>query len=187
MKIYNLIKRIYHKCRLFVKLPFHIFRKNQVDKTAIIERNVYVRHCKIGRNSYIGMNGFYNNVIIGNYSSIAAFVVIGAMEHSHWALSTSTILSDEGKDDGKTYVGNDVWIGTNCVIRQGVRIGNGAVIGANSFVNKDIPPYAIAFGTPVKIYKYRFDDEMISKIEQSRYWELPPEEAIQVLNNIKNK
>ena len=52
-------------------------------------------------------------------------------------------------------IGDDVWIGANCVILPGVHIHNGAVIGAGSVVTKDIPANAIAVGNPAKIIKYR--------------------------------
>jgi acetyltransferase-like isoleucine patch superfamily enzyme len=52
-------------------------------------------------------------------------------------------------------IGDDVWIGRNSTIMPGCRIGNGAVIGAHSFVNREIPPYAIAVGSPATIHRYR--------------------------------
>ena len=58
-------------------------------------------------------------------------------------------------------IGNDVWIGANAVILDGVAIGDGAIIGAGAVVNKDVPPYAIVGGVPAKIIRYRFSDEQI--------------------------
>lgn len=52
-------------------------------------------------------------------------------------------------------IGNDVWIGRNATIRHGVKIGEGAVIGAHSLVNRDIPPFAIAVGTPARVVRIR--------------------------------
>ena len=60
------------------------------------------------------------------------------------------------------------------------------MVGANSFVNKDIPPYAIVIGTPAKVYKYRFDEKTIAELEKSRYWEQKPSKARQVLLEIKS-
>ena len=53
------------------------------------------------------------------------------------------------------FIGDDVWIGAQCIIVKGARIGNGAVIGANSLVNSDILDNAIAFGTPARVHGYR--------------------------------
>ena len=67
-------------------------------------------------------------------------------------------------------IGNDVTIGANVTIMGGVTIGNGAVVGANSLVTKDIPPYAIVGGNPAKIIKYRFEDEIIEKLNEIKWW-----------------
>jgi len=52
-------------------------------------------------------------------------------------------------------IGRDVWIGRGSCILPGITIGEGAVIGANSVVNKDVPAYAIAAGIPAKVIKMR--------------------------------
>ena len=52
-------------------------------------------------------------------------------------------------------IGNDVWIGANCVITAGVRIGTGAVIAAGAVVTKDVEPNSIVGGVPAKIIRYR--------------------------------
>ena len=56
---------------------------------------------------------------------------------------------------------------------NGITIGNGAVIGAEAVVTKDIPPYAVAVGVPARIIKYRFDNETIDKLQKSRWWDYP--------------
>ena len=77
---------------------------------------------------------------------------------------------------GDTVVGNDVWIGQNAVILPGVHIGDGAIIGLNSVVGSDVPPYTIVAGNPAKIIRKRFDDELIDIMEKLRWWDLPVEE-----------
>lgn len=67
---------------------------------------------------------------------------------------------------GDTVVGNDVWIGQNVTVMPGVNIGDGAIIAANSVVTKDIPAYCVAGGNPCKIIKKRFDDELISYLQE---------------------
>ena len=74
-------------------------------------------------------------------------------------------------------VGNDVWIGVDSIIRRGVSVGNGAIIGANSFVNKDVPPFAIVAGSPARLIRFGFPPEFIAKIEASRWWDLEQDEA----------
>lgn len=68
-------------------------------------------------------------------------------------------------------IGNDVFIGANVTILDGVTIGDGAVIGAGAVVSKDIPPYAIAVGSPIHIIRYRFDQETIDKLHRIQWWD----------------
>ena len=62
-------------------------------------------------------------------------------------------------------MGKDVWIGCDVTILAGVTIGDGAVIGAGAVVTKDVEPYAIVGGVPAKLIKYRFDEEIRSKLK----------------------
>ena len=72
---------------------------------------------------------------------------------------------------GDTIIGNDVWIGQNVTILPGVHIRDGAIIGANSVVTKDIPPYHIAGGNPCKIIRKRFNEEFIDYLEEIKWWD----------------
>ena len=73
---------------------------------------------------------------------------------------------------GDTIIGNDVWIGQNAVILPGVHIGDGAIIGANSVVGKDVDPYSIVAGNPARVIRMRFDDEMIALLEKLKWWDM---------------
>ena len=55
----------------------------------------------------------------------------------------------------KVYIGNDVWIAANCTVIKGVKINDGAVIAAKSFVNKEVEKNSIVGGTPARRIKYR--------------------------------
>ena len=72
-------------------------------------------------------------------------------------------------------IGNDVFIGMNVTILDGVTIGDGAIIGAGAVVNKDIPPYAIAVGNPIRIVKYRFEENVVKELLELKWWNLPEE------------
>jgi len=98
----------------------------------------------------------------------------------------SPLLSDVCKSPECTIIGNDVWIGAQAIIKEGVKIGNGAVIGANSFVNKDVEPFSIVVGSPAKHIKYRFSDNVVKEIEESEYWNKEPHEARRILNSLNS-
>lgn len=53
----------------------------------------------------------------------------------------------------------------------GVHIGNGAIIATNSVVTKDIPAYHIAGGNPCRIIRKRFDDELVSYLQELKWWD----------------
>lgn len=63
---------------------------------------------------------------------------------------------------------------------DGVSIGDGAVIGANCVVSKDVPPYAIVAGSPMKILRYRFDEETREKLRLLKWWDWPEEKLKEV-------
>ncbi|HEY1040735.1 MAG TPA: CatB-related O-acetyltransferase, partial [Bacteroidia bacterium] len=138
----------------------------------------------IGKRTYIGYCKS-----IGKYTSISYDVKIGLVAHPLDYISTSPVfyakrrgwvkenLYDETKV-GHTEIGNDVLISANVTILAGVKIGNGAVIGAGSFINKDVPPYAIVAGTPAKLIRYRFSEEVITKLEQLQWWNFSKEKLL---------
>ncbi|MBE6529182.1 MAG: CatB-related O-acetyltransferase [Ruminococcaceae bacterium] len=131
---------------------------------------------------HYGWNG--DKLIIGKFCQIAAgveFIMNGA-NHQMNAITTFPFYTLEGwnmeppeKSDlpikGDTVIGNDVWIGQNAVILPGVHIGDGAIIGANSVVGKNIAPYTIAVGNPIKEIRRRFDDEMIELLLRFKWWD----------------
>ena len=82
-----------------------------------------------------------------------------------------------GAMEGKTYpnrgdivVGNDVWIGYQATIMSGVKIGDGAIIGAKSVVTSDVPPYSIVGGNPARIIRKRHDDATIERLLKLAWW-----------------
>ena len=134
----------------------------------------------IGEYTYIGMNTTVTKSVIGRYCSIANNVSIGDGEHTLDRISTSSLFYNNAYEEltkNKCVIGNDVWIGTKSIVRRGVVIGDGAVVGANSFVNKDVPNFSVVVGTPAKIIKYRFSETIIDLVNKSKWWELDIESA----------
>jgi acetyltransferase-like isoleucine patch superfamily enzyme len=154
-----------------------------------IESNTQIdSQSHIGTNVYIGKNCYLTKAKIGNYCSIANNVSIGQGEHDLNRISTNSIFYDNPYEEltaKKCIIGNDVWIGVDSIILRDVTIGDGAVIGANSVVTKDIPPYAIAVGSPAKIIKYRFDNDKIKLIQDSKWWNYSVKEAKIIIEKLE--
>jgi len=72
---------------------------------------------------------------------------------------------------GDTIIGNDVWIGTNVTVLPGIKIGDGAIIAANSIVTRDVEPYSIVGGNPIKLIKMRFSKEKIQELLTLKWWD----------------
>lgn len=126
-----------------------------------------------------------DKLIIGKFTAIAKgieFVMNGA-NHRMASVTTypfslmlygwekSIPALDELPLKGDTVVGNDVWIGQNVTVLPGVHIGDGAIIGANSVVARDVPPYAVAAGNPCRVIRKRFDDELIKFLLELKWWD----------------
>jgi len=77
---------------------------------------------------------------------------------------------------GDTVIGNDVWIGYDCLIMPGVKIGNGAIISSRSVVVSDVPAYAVVGGNPAKIIKERFSQKDIATLESIAWWDWSKED-----------
>lgn len=77
-------------------------------------------------------------------------------------------------------IGHDVWIGRDALIMAGTTIGTGAVIAARAIVTKDVPPYAIVGGSPAHIIRYRFNEDTISAMLGSRWWDFEPTQLEQI-------
>lgn len=102
------------------------------------------------------------NLRLGKYVDINAFTYINAhygveigdnvLIGSHVAIHSHSTI-DEPEKRGKIIIGDKVKVGSHATIMPGVVIGGNVVIGAYSFVNKDIPANAFAFGVPVEIIK----------------------------------
>lgn len=88
---------------------------------------------------------------------------------------------------GDIRIGNDVWIGIGATILSGVSVGNGAVIATRSVVTKDVPAYAIVGGNPARIIRYRFEPEIIVRLQKLAWWDWPKEKIQENIHLIANK
>ena len=185
---------------------FRISKLAMVDSVSIIESSALIyRGCrifnsKINSFTYIAPNSSVVHATVGKFCSISQNVFIGLPEHKMSSLSTSPLFqtkknalkiswvnSDTNfEEHANVIIGNDVWIGMNVLVKGGVTIGDGAIIGAGAIVTKNIPPYAVVVGTPAKIIKYRFDEDLINKLLEIRWWDLPKSDILKHINMFSN-
>jgi lipopolysaccharide O-acetyltransferase len=109
---------------------------------------------------------------IGDGTNIAGTCVLSAVEHvrlgrgvllarnvyiadhAHAFEDTSRAVLDQGVTDVRPVeICDGAWLGQNVVICPGVRVGRGAVVGANSVVRDDVPDYAVAVGAPARVVR----------------------------------
>lgn len=127
-----------------------------------------------------------SRITIGKFCSIAEEVVIigaGGAHHRYWTVANFPLEIRFAKREHRNEmhavrIGNDVWIGTRATILSGVRIGDGAIVGAGSIVTKDVPPYAIVAGAPAKLVRYRFRNEQIKELLKIKWWNWSLEEIV---------
>lgn len=176
------IKYLFSKLCLKIQVPS--IKNSIIDKSAKIASKATFYSSNIGRYSYVGVGSYVIKTQIGAFCSIANDCSIGLGRHpSHYVSTSPVFYSDSnifGVSFGKTefneyettIIENDVWIGERALIKDGVHIGNGAIIGAGTIVTHDVPPYAIVVGNPGRIIRYRFDDDTIERLLHIKWWEL---------------
>lgn len=129
---------------------------------------------------YAIINNGMGDVIIGNYSKmlsrtmlvgpvkIGNKVVLGSNSRvtglTHNYADVNIPIDDQGVTACITVIDDDVWIGGNCCINQGIHIGTHVIVGAGSVVTKDIPSYSVAVGNPARVIKsYNFETKQWEK------------------------
>ena len=146
--------------------PPYFLHDVRVEKYSYIAKNCAVSNCTVGKFCSIGPN-FCCGLGIHPTNGIST----APMFYSLSKLNGSTLVSSPKIEESKhTIIGNDVFIGANVIVLDGVTIGDGAVIGAGAVVSKNIPPYAIAVGCPIRIIKYRMTEEQIAAMKRIQWW-----------------
>jgi Acetyltransferase (isoleucine patch superfamily) len=144
------------------------------------------KNSTIGNYTYISTGTLIESADIGKFCSIGPNTVIGYGNHPVNFMSTSPVFYHTGIIFGKTFaveeafetfkrvsIGNDVWIGANVYIKNGISLGDGCIIAAGAVVVKDVAPYAIVGGVPAKLIRYRFTEDIIKKLLKIKWWDWP--------------
>ena len=122
------------------------------------------------------------NMTIGRFNSIALGVFFHC-DSEHPCISNPKIVTSQSfnnafiwqafpkqLDQAPIVIKNDVWIAREAKILEGVTLNNGCIVGAYSIVTKDVPPFAIVAGNPARLIRYRFEEEIIDKLQKIQWW-----------------
>jgi acetyltransferase-like isoleucine patch superfamily enzyme len=158
-----------------------------------------IKHCTLGAFTLINglaTTSMYR-CRVGRYGQIGESVILGPPEHpqdwfsnhpfaftrpdelpSMYQLDDFSRLAPDGSErshyaasvPSETVIGHEAYIGAGAFVKRGVTIGDGAVIGARSVVTKDIPPYAIAIGSPARVVRLRFPERIVQRLLELEWW-----------------
>lgn len=164
------IQYCYNKLIFGIAFMRAIFWKVFIKKMG---KKVYIMHsCIISSPSGIEIG---NHVCINHHSTISGggslrignFVMVGQnssiLSRGHAFNDHAKPMMYQGQVPGPIEIEDDVWLAANVVVLPNVKIGRGAIIGANAVVTKDVPEFAIMGGVPAKLIRYRFSGEEIEK------------------------
>ena len=173
------LRRYIRSGLIYIRHPWKFFRRitkfkktnYSIHKTAQIEKKELVA-IKDGAEikDYVIIRTYRNPVVIGKYAQINPFTVlyggsgiyigdnvmiaphcmIAAGDHDFKQLEKPIRFADS-ITKGPIYIEDNVWVGANVTITDGVRIGNDAVVAANSVITKDVAPFDIVGGVPAKV------------------------------------
>ena len=133
-----------------------------------------------GARPRIAYGNYGTKLRIGRYTSIAAgFTAILGGNHPicHITQFPFGKYGNGSSSKGDIVIGSDCWLGHGVTVLSGVTIGDGATVGAFSVVAKDVKPYEIVAGNPIRHLRYRFSEEQIKKLLEICWWDWTEEEV----------
>lgn len=153
-----------------------------------VKRRTYMSRSFIGYGTYVSEDCSIVSTKIGKYSCVGPNVRTTSGIHPIEYVSMHPAFYSTRRQAGfsyvkkqkidermdreyHTFIGNDVWIGDSALILEGVTIGNGAVVAAGAVVTHDVQPYAVVAGVPARTIKYRFDKDIVTRLEAVAWWD----------------
>jgi acetyltransferase-like isoleucine patch superfamily enzyme len=183
--------------KILKKIRLSSIRQSEIHASSKVESGSSIYFSTFDRYSFCGYDCDIYYAEIGSFTSIANQVIIGGARHPMEWVGMSPVFYT-GRDSVRkkfsthsldtvpiTSIGHDVWIGHSAIILSGIKIGNGAVVGAGSVVTKDVPPYGVVVGNPAKLIRYRFDGETVLKLKEIQWWNLNDEHLNELANYVK--
>jgi len=165
---------IFEGCRLF---------EVNAEGNNIVYDRCTLSGAQLGAYSYLGQDAHAALIDIGRFCSIGPAFKCGFGSHPTNYVSTSPVFYSTRKQCGvsfaerddfteyhQTVVGHDVWIGANVYIKDGVSVGDGAIVAAGAVVSSNVAPYAIVGGVPAKCIRLRFDEAIVEKLLEIKWW-----------------
>jgi phosphonate metabolism protein (transferase hexapeptide repeat family) len=158
----------------------------RLGRHVVIGERVILREVNVGDFSYFERHGEAIYTEIGKFCSIAANTRINALDHPLERVTTHKIsyrpneyfrylgvdsAFRERRRAKRVTIGNDVWIGHGAVVMPGLSIGDGAVVGANAVVTRDVEPFSIVAGVPARHLRWRFPEATRRRIARIAWWD----------------
>lgn len=157
LKIFNKIRNVKGKYGLLLRYLYFKSISLKCGENVFIGENVWLfspdkiecgKNVSIHPMCYIDATGF---IEIGDDVSIAHGVTI--LSTTHKFVDVNVNIKDQGIEEKKTIIENNVWIGAKATILSGIRVGRGSIIGANSVVTHNVPENSVVGGCSCKSYK----------------------------------
>ncbi|WP_417228370.1 CatB-related O-acetyltransferase [Amphritea sp.] len=192
--LFKLYEKFLSKIKWFFVANVSVSLSSEVSTSSKLGRYVKVMakasvyDSKIDDFSYIA-GGKVNRSTIGKFSAVGSGALVGGLgmhptnflsiHPAFYSTKNQCGINFAGEEFFSEYkettIGNDVWIGANAIILDGVNVGDGAIVGAGAVVTKDVPPYAVVTGVPARILRYRFTEEKARLLIGSLWWDLSDE------------
>jgi chloramphenicol O-acetyltransferase type B len=183
---------------------FHAHWNTNVSPNSIFAEYVHLFGGAVVASSCVGrfskiIGARVSHAKIGAFSSLAARCCVGGGgDHPLDQISHHSLFYSQSKqqhpflrlamkdkytgDLQETVIGNDVWIGSDALVKHGITVGDGAVVAAGAVVVKNVPPYAIVGGVPAKVIRYRHSPELRDALVESQWWNWPVA-ALQIISD----